>query len=453
MSRESLDFGTMKVTHLFAKLFFPTFLGLFFYAMLNIADGMFVGQGVGSDALAAVNIAAPLYTLATAIGLQLASGVSIVAAVLLSQGKVAEARRHVTYAFLVGTATMAVICVLIWCLPRPLSFLFGGTEQLYPLVRDYMIWMAPALLFSAILVIGMFVLRLEGLPQKAMLCEVVPSIVNLVLDWLLVFPLQMGVRGAALATTLSQALGVGMLVYFMRRHVRTLRVSRLAWSRRAARLMVHDLWHMMQVGFPAFVGEIAISSIMVTGNYLFVRYLHEDGVAAFSVACYLMPLIFMMGSAIAQSLQPIVSYNMGGGHRDRVRQTLRISCVAALVSGLLVSALGFFAHRPLLALFLEPGSAAYTIATNGFPLYATSFLFFTLNLVLIGYLQSLKQHRLSTFFMLLRGFLFVMPSFVLLPRLCGAAGLWLAIPLSEMLTCVCLVVTLCFSRRVRVAKE
>ena len=436
MERDALDFGRMNIPRLFIKLFVPTLLGMLFGAMLNIADGIFVGRGVGSDALAAVNIAAPLFLIATGVALMFGSGVSVVAAVHLSHDNVKAARINVTQAFTVGGLLMTLIALAVLLLPRQTALLFGGTERLMPYVLDYLRWIAPSMPLSVVMFSGMFVLRLDGSPRFAMMVNVATSLLNVVLDYLMVFPLHMGIAGAAIATTTSEVIGAIAILYYMFFSSRTLRFYRPKLSPKGIQLTARNVGYMARLGLSTLIGELAISCMMIVGNYMFVRRLGEDGVAAFSVACYLFPLVFMIGNAIAQSALPIVSYNYGLKEWQRIRRTRRLSLLLAAVCGLLTTLVGVLFSPTVAALFLPSGQPAWQIAADGFPLYSLSFVLFAVNIVLIGYYQSIEQAKTATFFMLLRGFIIIIPTFILLPRLVGDAGLWLAVPLSEFLTLI-----------------
>ncbi|MDE6794533.1 MAG: MATE family efflux transporter, partial [Muribaculaceae bacterium] len=176
-----------------------------------------------------------------------------------------------------------------------------------------------------------------------------------------------------------------------------------------------------------------------TGNYMFSSYLGETGVAAFSIGCYLFPLIFSISNAVAQASQPIISYNYGAGDTSRVRQTLKIAIYTACICGVVISG-GMWIGAPALThIFLSPTEAAYAIASQGLPLLGICALFFALNITFIGYYQSREQAARSIIYMLLRGAIFMVPGFILLPQLIGEAGLWLAIPLSELLTLIVIV--------------
>lgn len=450
MERDAIDFGKTEITSLFIRLFVPTLLGLLLTAVVTLADGIFVGKGVGSDALAAINIAAPMFQVSMGISLMFASGVSIVAAVHLARDNVKAACINVTQAMAFATLLMLLVACVVYAFPTRLALLFGGSWRLMPYIVDYLFYVMPALVAGVPSVVGMFVIRLDGSPNFALAGIAFGSVLNIVLDWIFVFHLGLGIRGAALGTSISVITGAGLMLYYMWFRATTLSFYRLKLSMKSLRLTIRNIGYMMRVGFPTFVGETAMLCMMVAGNYMFIGHLGEDGVAAFSVACYMFPLVFMLGSAVAQSAQPIVSYNYSTGDGQRIRRTLRLSLLVAIVGGLLTTLFGMFLCSPLIGLFLLPGTAAYEIAVGGFPLFALSFLFFTLNLVLIAYYQALERSRPATFFMSLRGYFFVVPVFLLLPRWLGDDGLWLAVPLSEFLT-FCVILAFILLRRASVA--
>ncbi len=437
-NRDNIDFGQMSIPRLFVKLFIPTLMGLIFLSILNIADGVFVGKGVGSDALAAVNIAGPVYLISSGVGLMFAAGVSVVAAIHLSRGNIKAANINVTQALVVPTLLMSLLMSAILLFPDRLCMIFGGSERLMPLVVDYLVWISPVPMLSVIVYVGSFVMRLDGSPKVAMWINIIVSLLNIFLDWLMVFPLAWGIKGAAIATMLSMMAGGLMALAYLLFFSNTIKLYRLKFTRTSMRLTVRNLGYMMRLGMPTFIAEGAIACMMIVGNYMFISRLHEDGVAAFSVACYLFPVVFMFGNAAAQSQLPIISYNYGLGDRFRVSRTFSLSVGVGTGLGLLVTVVSIGCCHELMSLFLDSGTPPYDIAVAGFPYFTASFLFFTLNLIIIGFLQSIERAKTSIFFMLLRGFVFVVPCFVFLPSILGDRGLWLAVPLSEFLTFGCM---------------
>ena len=441
-NRDALDFGTMNVPRLFVKLFIPTLMGLIFSAILNLADGIFVGKGVGSDALASVNVAAPIFLVSTGIALLFATGVSIVAAVHLSQDKKKAASINVTQAFTVSAFILSLFSLAIFFFPSQLCYLFGGTAKLEPYVVTYLRGVSPVPVLTALMMVGMFVIRLDGSPKYAMMCNVCSSLLNIALDWYFVFPLHMGIFGAAIATSISLAIAVMGNLFYMVFLSRNVHWYKPKFTSTSIRLTLRNVGYMAKLGLSTFIGETAIVCMLIVGNFMFIKYLHEDGVAAYSVACYLFPLVFMFGNSIAQSSLPIVSYNYGQKNGERIRKAFRLTVGLAVVLGLVITVFCLIESDTLISLFLKEGTEAYLIGCKGFPYFTLGFLFFTLNVVFIGFYQSIEQAKRATLWMLLRGVVFVIPSFILLPMLLGDKGLWLAVPLSEMLTFVVILLSL-----------
>lgn len=433
-SRDKIDFGKTDVSTLFIKLFIPTLLSLLFGGLLNLADGIFVGRGVGSDALAAVNVAAPIFMIGTATALLFGSGVSVVAAIHLSHNNIKAANINITQALTVSSFIMCIVAIIIILFPDTIVHLFGGKGRIVNYACDYIFAVAPVLVLTQILTIGMFILRLDGSPKFAMTANIIASLVNIFLDWLFVFPLQLGIRGAAIASSISQFIGALLIIsHFVFVH-KQLQLYRPKFSKKSILLTIRNVGYMAKIGLSSFIGEIAITIMIIMGNYVFMPLLHEEGVAAFSVACYLFPLVFMFGNAITQSSLPIISYNYGLNNIKKIHRTIRLSISIAIVLGLLMTFGGMATAKIVSGLFIAKNELARQICIEGLPYFSLSYVFFTLNVVLIGFFQGMKRPRQATFFMLLRSCFVLIPMFLILPYVLGVKGLWLAVPSSELIT-------------------
>ncbi len=441
MNRDSLDFGNEKIGRLFRAMFFPTLIAMFFNSILNICDGMFVGHGVGSDALAAINIVAPMFLLTTGIGLMFGIGASVIASIRLAENNVKAARIIMTQAYVAGAVIFGTIIVLTLIFTRPILYAAGCSPALEGLATDYLLWLLPGFFFFYLQCVGMMLVRLDGSPKYAMSVQIVAAVLNIFLDWLLVFPLDMGIAGASIATSFSCVVGGCMVLAYFIWFSDKLKFYRLKMSVKSLMLSLRNTGYMMKLGFATFVTEFALGVMIVTGNYMFMSMLGEDGVAAYSVGCYLFPLIFSISNAVAQSAQPIVSFNYGAERPERVSQALRLSLATGAICGLMVSAFMWIGSGPMAAIFLATDSAAYGYAVHGLPLLGLCAIFFSLNIVMIGYYQSVEKAVRSTVYTLLRGIIFLVPAFIVLPDLAGVDGLWLAIPAAEVLTLAAIALT------------
>lgn len=445
--RDSIDFGTAKVPKLFKSIFVPTLLGMLSYSFVTVIDGIFVGQGVGSNAIAAINICFPIFLAITGFGLMIGMGVSVVASLHLSHGNVKAARINVTQAMGFSTLVVLLIMALIEIFPTEISLMLGASDTLLPWVRDYMVWLIPAGVAQMWSVIGLFIIRIDGSPKYAMWCSVVPALLNIPFDWLFIYPLGMGVKGAAIASMICTLVGGFMAMGYLLFAPRVFEFYRLKTTRKSLMLTLRNIGYQCRIGFSALLGEVTMAMLMFVGNLIFMKYLGDDGVGAFGVACYYLPFVFNMGNTIAQSAQPIVSYNYGKGNSGRVRLAVVISIKTAFYSSLLSILAFVLVPEVLVGLFVDIDGGAAKIAVEGFPYFAFGFLFFILNLTAIGYFQSVEKVAPAVSFAFMRGLLFLVPSFLFMPLLFGEIGIWLAMPLSEMLTFVAVVIYSYFNRK------
>lgn len=441
MKRDAINLGSDRIPSLFAKIFLPTLVGMVCASIMTTIDGVFVGHGVGSDALAAVNIFAPFWLLMNGIGLLFGIGCSVVASIHISQGNVKAACINVTQTIIYGVLFTSLICLVISVFSVQTARLLGASDRLLPYVLDYQGWLAYALPAIFLESVGLLVIRLDGSPKYAMYTSAFPAVVNVVLDYVFLFVLHRGLEGVAIATLIGCWTGGAMVLVYMFFFPKTIKFYRLKMSFKSFRLSLRNLGYQFRLGVSAFLGEASIAVLMFVGNYVFMDYLGEDGVAAFSIACYVLPFIFMTGNAISQSAQPIISYNHGAGDNARVQDARRISIVTALFLGLLLSLAMFFGAKYVAALFLDTSANAYRLAADGIPLMSLGFTFFVLNIAVIGYFQSIEKARPATIYALARGFVFLVPCFFLVPKLLGVPGIWLAFAVSEMLTSLLILLT------------
>ena len=195
MERDAIDLGSVNVFKLFNKYFIPTLLGMLSMSAVTAIDGIFVGHGVGSDGVAAINICIPVLMLLMGVALMLGAGCSVVASIHLARGKQRVARMNVTQTLVFATLITLVPSVVIMLFPDTMGRLLGSSDHLLPLVKDYLRWFIPSLLFEMWMAISLFIIRLDGAPKLAMWCNIIPAAVNIMLDWLFIFPLGLGVTG------------------------------------------------------------------------------------------------------------------------------------------------------------------------------------------------------------------------------------------------------------------
>lgn len=441
-NRDAIDFANEPIGQLFRQMLVPTLIGMLSIVILNLTDGAFIGHGAGADSLAAINIAAPIFNILSGIGIMFGIGGSIVASIHLSKGEVKAASINITQAMIGGVGLAVLSSALMLSNLEGTCRLFGSSEALVPLASDYLKWISIGAPLMLLHMAGGFLIRLDGSPRYAMATSLVGTVLNIFLDWLFIFPCKMGLEGAAMATCISFCIAGLMVLYYFIFLPRTLHLYRLRMTWKSLLLTLRNLAYQVRMGFSAMLGEIAVSGAVIAGNFIFIKYLGEDGVAAYSVACYCFPVIFMMANAIVQSAQPIVSFAYGANNTRRLSDSRKLMFRWAIGTGIVASVLMYICAPWVTMLFLDKSEPAFAISIDGLPYFGIGVLFITFNVVAVGYLQSIEQSAKATLITLLRGFVVVIPCFIFLPKLMGILGIWLAIPAAELLTAVVTVIVL-----------
>lgn len=445
-ANKEIDFENGKISTLFKKLLIPTLLGSLAISAVTTVDGIFIGQSVGTKGVAAVNIVVPIYQILSGLGLMIGVGCSVVSSILLSKQNIEEARKNITQAIILSSTITCLLILGVLIFPQETGELLGASPTLMPYVLDYLKWIMPCFLFEMWSLIGLFIIRLDGSAKYAMWCNVIPALLNVFLDWLFIFPLGMGVKGAAIATSISTSVGGIMALIYLLFFAQKLKLTPLKFNRKNLQESIKNVFHHCTIGFSTLLGELTLAILILCGNIVFMKYLGDNGVGAYGIASYYTPYFFMVGNSIAQSAQPIISYNYGIGRRKEINQAVKLLLTTAAGIGIIISLLFILIPDKLIMLFLEVDSPTGQIALEGFPYFAIGILFYILNVAIIGYYQSIESVKKSTFYVILRGFILLIPAFIILPKLLGIKGIWLAMPSAEILTTLTILTTIIISR-------
>lgn len=434
MNRDNIDFNNDKVSSIFRRLLIPTLLGALSICAVTAIDGIFIGHGVGEIGVAAVNIIVPIYQVMAGFGLMVGVGCSVATSIHLSKNKIKTAKLNITQAIAVASVIVTLIALLLIIFPSFFGKALGASPTLLPQVKDYIIWIMPSFIFQMWSMIGLFIIRLDGSPKYAMWCNIIPASLNVLLDWVFIFPLGMGVKGAAIATSISIIFGGLMALYYLLFLYKSIGLTRIKLSKTSLKLSLRNFGYHCKIGSSTLLGELTLAVLVFIGNIVFMHYLGDAGVGAYGIACYYMPFFFMVGNAIAQSAQPIISFNFGIERWKEIKDARKLLLIYSLIGGTIVSVLFLFFPKELVLLFVDANSQAGEIAIKGFPYLASGIIFFILNVAIIGYYQSIEQIKQATWLVLLRGFIILIPCFILLPMLFGEIGMWLAMPVAELIT-------------------
>ncbi len=220
-------------------------------------------------------------------------GSSVIAAIYLSRNRIKDANLCFTHSLIVSILFVLLLSVIIILLRKDIIEILGGSTKILPLVCEYVQIFIPFIFLQIILIIGQLIIRLDGSPNFAMLCNAIPAIVNIILDFIFIYTFEWGLSGAAWASVIGMITGTILFLVYMLKFRQILRFQFGGFSPRNLRTISKNIVNTISIGFSALLSELAVSSMFLIGNNIFIRTLGEDGVAAFSVVCYLFPLVYM----------------------------------------------------------------------------------------------------------------------------------------------------------------
>ena len=223
-----------------------------------------------------------------------------------------------------------------------------------------------------------------------------------------------------------------MTLIYLLRFSRTLHLCRIKLSIKSLLLTLRNIGYMIKLGSSAFISEASIACMMFLGNYVFIRHLGEDGVAAFSIACYFFPIIFMVYNAIAQSAQPIISYNFGAGQHARVIKTLKLTIIYATCVTTFGFIVGMLFSDWVVSIFTSDAELI-ALSAKGLRIVVMFFPIIGFQMVTANFFQSIGMASKAIFLSLTRQMMVLLPCLIILPRFFGVAGVWYSMPISDLL--------------------
>lgn len=421
------DFLKKPVRPLFLHYLLPAIFGSMVTSIYVLGDTIMIGKGIGTTAVAALNIALPIYNIYFGLGLLFGVGGSVLMSIARGRGDTREADGYFSMSLLLCILSWLVCMVLCTVFMEDLVWLMGGTEETMDYIMDYVpciTWGMGAFFFSAYL--QTFV-RNDGAPRLAMNAVIAGGVINLVLDYIFVFPLQMGMFGAALATVLGSVISILILLLHFFSKKNTLRFS-LGGMRPAA------IKNITVNGFASFLLEISAGITIIVFNLQILRYVGNTGVSVFGIICNTSLVVTGLCKGVNQAAQPIISTNHGAGLLPRCRQVRRLAVLTSALLCAVIVAAGVFAPEFFAYIFLHPDAKILALSRTAIPLYFAGFLLLGINMAFICYFQSVMQSAYALVLCLLRGCILVVVFVYVLPAFLDVAGIWLAFPAAELCT-------------------
>ncbi|MCK5775652.1 MAG: MATE family efflux transporter, partial [Bacteroidales bacterium] len=374
-----------KPLKIFMQYALPSVLGMLAISSASIVDGLFVGNYVGAEGLAAINMSIPIFSLLFGLGLMLAVGSSVVTGKLIGQGDSKSASVMFTKTVIAMIILSISLVTLLYINIENILRLFGATDDLLGIATQYLSYL---LIFIPFLMVGIvldYFVKIDNRPGLAFAALLLSAFINIVLDWFLIVELDQGIVGAALATGISQmALIIVLLPHF--------------FSKKANIHFVEPIGSWITIikagsnGASEFVNETSIGITTVIFNYIMIKSFGVEGVAAYTVVNYILWISVMVGFGVSDSLQPLISKNFGAKEAGRVEKFLKYAFMTVLMMGILVSVAVLLVPEQIVELFLEQKDInTIQIILIFLSLVWPAFLFNGSNMVISAYFTAMHK--------------------------------------------------------------
>ncbi|MGI5893223.1 MAG: MATE family efflux transporter [Candidatus Merdivicinus sp.] len=405
----------------------PTVIMMLFTSIYSMVDGIFVSRFVGSDALSAINIVYPLIFMVTGVGIMFSTGGGAIVGRQLGEGKVEEARQNLTFicaATIIFGIVLSGICLLFL---EPLVIFLGASERLLPYCIQYAQIMMLFATASMIQILFQMFFVTAGKPKTGMILTIGSGIANIFFDYLFIVVFKMGIVGAAFGTVASYLIGAVYSLWYFSRKRSSLFFVRPRWR-------PHVLVESMSNGASEMVSNIAASITTFLFNINVMKLAGEEGVSALTIVLYSQFLFTAVFIGFSNGAAPVVSYNYGSGNHKQLRHLLKLCLgIIGVFSLIMVLCSQFFAES-LIAVFTKRGTDIFEMALHGFRIFSWNFLIAGLNIFASSFFTALSNGKISALISFLRTFALQAPAILLLPLIWKMDGIWMAIPIAELIT-------------------
>ena len=428
MEDQNIYLKPVTVRNIF-KFAVPTIAMTVFMSFYTMVDGLFVSNLIGTDALSAINLTAPVIQFVTAVSTMLATGGSAVIMKKMGEQRIREAREDFTFLILVNAAVGIVMCMLGYL---AMGSIFGGMNLSLDVERYCVEYLSRYLLFTVpILLMNNFTLYMIASEKASLsfICSVAGGVLNMVLDYVFIAGFHMGIGGAAVATGLGYSVTavVGLFV-FARKN------SLLHFRKPVCRFKV--LLNAAANGCSEMATALVTGIITMMFNWTMLHYVGEDGVAAVAIIMYVLMFASSLYTGYSYGVAPMISFYYGEKNRDKLKKLISISMKVILFISVLTIAASFMLTRPLVSVFASPDNPVYDLAVAGNRICSVALLFIGFNIFASGMFTALSNGAVSAVLAFSRSFVFMLITMLVLPAVLGVNGIWLATPVAEMMALV-----------------
>ncbi|GAA0121047.1 MAG: MATE family efflux transporter [Clostridium argentinense] len=426
----STQLGKESIGKLLLKFSVPAIIGMIVNAFYNIVDRIFIGQGVGEIALSGVTITFPISTITMAFGMLIGIGAAALISIRLGQQRKNEAEKIMGNAFSLIVIIMSIFTVVSLIFLEPMLKVFGASDITLPYAKEYIYIV---LLGAMLQNIGFGlngIIRSEGNPKVAMLTMLIGAITNMILDPVFIFVFGLGVKGAAIATVIGQALSAIWVLYYF-----TKGKSVLKLKTNYMKLEMRIIREIFSIGMAPFFMQLAASLVTVISNNALVTHGGDIAVGAMGVITSVAMVILMPIFGINQGAQPIIGYNYGAKNYNRVKKALKYAIAAATT----ITTIGFLSIQlfaPQIIRLFNKNTELVSIGTKGIKIYMFMLPIIGFQIVSTNYFQAIGKAKISMFLSLSRQVITLIPLLLIIPPIFGLNGVWYCGPTADLIASI-----------------
>lgn len=420
--------GTEKISKLLIKQSVPAGIGILVMSIYMIIDTIFVGRWVGAMGIAAVTVVMPIVFLIASIGMSIGIGGASIISRALGAGRVEHAKR--TFGNQVSL-TIVIAGIVVLCgflIQEPILKLFGGQGTILPYAKEFFSIVLLGIPFLAFAMMSNNVIRSEGKPKIAMMIMLIPAVLNTVLDAVFIYGLEMGIAGAAWATTISYMASAGYGLYYFLSGKSELSISPKYFS-----LQADVVKEIGALGGISLARQGTISILIIILNNGLLTYGGEEYVAVYGIINRVMMFSLFPVMGVTQGFIPIAGYNYGARKYDRVKKVIRTAIISGTLIALTIYAAILFFSTDIVGIFtkeeflLQETPKALTISFLATPVIL-------LQLVSSAYFQAMGKAVPALLLTLTKQGFFLIPLVFILPKFYGLTGIWVAFPIADVLS-------------------
>lgn len=421
------------------KYVVPAILSNACFFLFSVVDGIFVGQGVGTQALGAVNLALPFVLVAQALNSLVTIGGVTIVAIRIGRGDKNGAEQAFMHSVLMGLLVGAIVMVTGTCLTSHMVKLLGANESYIPLVKEYLFWWSIWGIATSLNINLMGFCRNDGSSSLVAVGTFTATVVNIFLDWLFVFPMQMGLKGAAIATGISQVINlIIVLTHFLQKK------GDLTFQK--IKIQLKLIGKISFRGLPEAIAQFSTPVTTLCMNYVLIEYFGNVGIDAFSVISYISSFTMAIFFGASEGLQPLFGQAYGAKNETDLKAYFRAGMYISLIGSAICIMLYFFLGSQLCKLF-GANSETTDFAVTHMWEYCWGFIIASVNTLLSAYFYSTKRSKQAIILNTVRSLIFNTAVITLLPKILGEIIIWHTFGIYEIFVMLVAIILLKISER------